>query len=164
MYRNNTGEPQSLSNSNHMLGAPSVNNDLQVLTERQTGTPGLGALDSREVPPSVAHQQHWLIIRFGEKCSFSESKTIIEIDLTKEKHKGGNFTSNRLAKLFQWRVLRVFSSFCFLPSSPSRLGIYPVGLMSVLFVCFTSNWKDCVRVFMSTWRQCITWISTIWRK
>ena len=88
----------------------------------------------------------------------------IEIDLTKEKHKGGNFTSNRLAKLFQWRVLRVFSSFCFLPSSPSRLGIYPVGLMSVPFVCFTSNWKDCVRVFMSTWRQCITWISTIWRK
>ena len=55
MYRNNTGEPQSVSNSDHMLGAPSVNNDLQVLTELPTGTPGLGALESREVSPSQGH-------------------------------------------------------------------------------------------------------------
>ena len=51
MHRNNTGEPQSVSNSDHMLGAPSVNNGLQVLTELPTRTPGPGALDSREVSP-----------------------------------------------------------------------------------------------------------------
>lgn len=56
MYRNNTGEPQSLSNSNHMLGAPSVNNDLQVLTERPTGTPGLGALGT---PATLVNYTIW---------------------------------------------------------------------------------------------------------
>lgn len=115
MYRNNTGEPQSLSNSNHMLGAPSVNNDLQVLTERQTGTPGLGALDSREVPPSVAHQQHWLIIRFGEKCSFSESKTIHRNRPHKGEAQRGELHLKQISKTLSMTCLEGFFQFL-LPS------------------------------------------------